>query len=261
MNKQTKYKHGLLVSRGIEWCDFTWNPVGGCLHACRWTMPDGKIAICYAEETALGVARAASPQGFEHLYWHPEKLDEPLRMKAPARIFFDSMSELFGAWVSDYQINAVLDVCRRAPWHTFQSLTKNAPRLLKFDFPDNVWVGASMPPDQFMGQSLSRDQQTRMLGRALEVLAQVKARVRWMSFEPLSWDVSEIVAAHPPLQWAVIGAASAGATYYQPEPAHVGRLLAVLDDQRVPVFFKGNLLDWTPHRENFPSGEIQNEIP
>ena len=41
LNKQGKGK--------IEWTDFTWNPVGGCRHACRWKMPDGTIARCYAE--------------------------------------------------------------------------------------------------------------------------------------------------------------------------------------------------------------------
>src|SRR3990167_4462082 len=120
MNKQTKYKHGLLVSRGVEWTDYTWNPVGGCLHACRWTMPNGQIAVCYAEETALGVARAAYPQGFAHHYWRPDNLDEPRRVKTPARIFLDSMSDLFGSWVPDDQINAVLDMCRLTQWHTFQ---------------------------------------------------------------------------------------------------------------------------------------------
>jgi len=81
------------------------------------------------------------------------------------------------------------------------------------------------------------------------------ARVRGMSFEPLSWDVSEIVADNEPLSWAIIGAASNGRKLYQPAPDHVYQLLDVLDDQNVPVFFKGNL--WNnpaahPWREWFP---------
>ena len=44
----------------------TWNPVAGCQHACRWNMPDGKIAECYAETTAEGVAAPSYPHGFEH---------------------------------------------------------------------------------------------------------------------------------------------------------------------------------------------------
>jgi hypothetical protein len=73
-----------------------------------------------------------------------------------------------------------------------------------------------------------------------------------LSFEPLSWDVAPVVARYPnALRWAVIGAASRGRQYYQPAPEHVARLLAVLDEQQLPVFFKGNL-DWTPWREEYP---------
>ncbi len=38
--------------RGIEWCIETRNAIGGCMHECRWQMPDGSVAICYAEQFA-----------------------------------------------------------------------------------------------------------------------------------------------------------------------------------------------------------------
>ena len=93
-----------------------------------------------------------------------------------------------------------------------------------------------------------------MLDRSLDVLSQVKTPIRWMSFEPLSWDVSTIVARHPgALQWAITGAASNGAKTYQPSEEHVYRLLDVLDRQGVPVFFKGNLeVGCDPWREDYP---------
>ena len=52
MNKQEKIKNGKLIGRGIQWTDFTWNVNAGCFHRCRWAMPDGSVAICYAEEIA-----------------------------------------------------------------------------------------------------------------------------------------------------------------------------------------------------------------
>lgn len=215
-------------------------------------MPDGQIAVCYAEETAEGIASPSYPEGFEHHYWHPRRLAEPLKLKKPARIFLDSMSDLFGAWVPDEQIYAILDVCDRAGWHTFQLLTKNAPRLLRFKFPPNVWVGASTPPDFMFGKQLTANQKARMLSRTLHILGRVAARVKWMSFEPLSWDVAPIVADYQPLHWAVIGAASRGSVYYQPDPRHVENLLDVLDTQGMKVFFKGNL-ECEPWREEFPA--------
>lgn len=240
---------------GIEWTDYTWNVIGGCKHACRWVMPDGTTAVCYAESVAQGVASAAYPQGFAHHYWHPARLEEPLRLKEPAKIFLDSMSDIMGAWVPDEQIRAVLDVVRRADWHTFQLLTKNAPRLLKFkgEFPPNLWVGVSMPPTQMFGRTLTQEQQSAMLRKSLGVLAELEfwCRTRWMSFEPLSWDVTLDVCANWPIEWAVIGAASRGNQYYQPDAGWTGRLLISLSDEDIPVFFKGNL-KWSPWRQEFP---------
>ena len=83
-------------------------------------MPDGNVAECYAETTAENVAQAAYPQGFEHHYWYPERLEEPLKVREPARIFLDSMSDLLGHWVEENQVQAVLDVARKAHWHSFQ---------------------------------------------------------------------------------------------------------------------------------------------
>lgn len=237
---------------GIEWTDFTWNPVGGCQHACRWEMPDGTIAKCYAEVVAEGVAQVAYPHGFEHHYWNPDKLTEPLKRKKPAKIFLDSMSDLMGHWVTDSQIRTVLNVCRTAYWHTFQLLTKNAPRLLKFDFPANVWVGVSAPPTHMMGKELSKGQQRAMLERQLEVLSQLRVPVRWMSIEPLSWDIAPYLV-NSPLGWVVVGAASNGKRTYQPERTWVENVLKTMDTQGTPVFFKGNL-EWpkSEWREDFP---------
>jgi hypothetical protein len=39
----------------------------------------------------------------------------------------------------------------------------------------------------------------------------------------------------------VIGAASNGPRYFQPDPEHVRKLLVVLDATRTPVFYKGNV--------------------
>ncbi len=253
MNKQKKYKNGQLTGRGIEWAEYSWNPIAGCKHRCRWTMPDGSIAICYAEEVALGIAHRTYPDGFEAHYWHKRRLKEPLKVKEPARIFLDSMADLMGHWVPDKQIETVLDITRQAYWHSFQLLTKNAPRLLKFNFPENVWLGVSSPPDFMMGKPLSKQSQEKMLERSLKVLSQIQG-VPWISFEPLSWDVAPIMADYPgAIDWAVIGAASNGKRKYQPEARHVQNLLDVLDAQGVRVFFKGNL-EWFPWREEFPIG-------
>lgn len=252
MNKQAKYKNGQLTGRGIEWTDFTWNAVSGCKHGCRWTMPDGSVAICYAEEVANGVAQKSYPDGFEAHYYHPARLSEPLAITKPAKIFLDSMADLMGYWVPAEQIDAVLSVCKQAHWHTFQLLTKNAPRLLQFDFPSNVWAGVSMPPSMMWGKPLSQGQQEAKFIKDLDVLSRIKAAVKWVSFEPVAWDVAPILARFPGVvNWAVIGAASNGRNYYQPDKSHIENLLGVCEAQNIPVFFKGKL-NWSPWREQFP---------
>jgi protein gp37 len=251
MNKQDKGAE----KRGIEWTDYTWNPVGGCKHGCRWRMPDGTIAECYAKTVAERVATSSYPQGFEYHYWRSELLEQPLKLKTPSKIFLDSMSDLMGHWVDDSQIEQVFDICKKAHWHSFQLLTKNAPRLLQFDFPSNVWVGVSAPPSIMMGKALSPEQQVKMVNKQLEVLRQIQVPVRWMSIEPLSFNIAPLLE-NSPLEWAVIGAATNGSLTYQPRREWVQNVLDVLDAQGTQVFFKGNL-EWTSSRwqEDFPQHE------
>jgi protein gp37 len=216
-------------------------------------MPDGKIAVCYAEEVAEKW-RGGYPDGFASHYWRPHMLKEPGKLKEPSRIFMDSMSDLMGHWVPADQIETVFETVRSLPQHQFQMLTKNPRRIREFDFPENVWVGASSPPDFMFGKELNRRQQIAMMDRTLKCLAE-KQNVRWMSIEPLSWDVSGVLDDNQPLDWVVIGAATHGRTVYQVDPDILTKCLEVLDAQHVPVFFKGNI--WgnpaiTRWREYFP---------
>lgn len=205
-------------------------------------MPDGSIAECYAKTVAERVVKAFYPQGFEHHYWNPQKLVEPSQLKKPSRIFLDSMSDLMGSWIPEEQIKAVLDICRQSPKHHFQLLTKNAPQLLKFKdiLPPNVWVGVSAPPSFMFGKPLSLDQQHRMVERQLDVLRQLPSPIKWMSIEPLSFDIAPLLT-NSGLQWIVVGAASNGNITYQPERVWLDNLLNEMDRQGIKVFFKGNL--------------------
>jgi protein gp37 len=109
----------------IEWTDATWNPVRGC------TKISPGCKHCYAEtfaERFRGVKGHPYEQGFD-LRLVPEKLPEPLRWRAPRRIFVNSMSDLFHENVSDDYIAAVADVMVRADWHTYQVLTKRSARM------------------------------------------------------------------------------------------------------------------------------------
>jgi protein gp37 len=255
-------------SGGIEWTrvngrpGFTWNVLQGCKHGCEWRMPDGTIAGCYANDVAKKFKTDKYfPNGFEQHYWNPERLSEPLNQKEPAGIFLDSMSDLMGNWVPREQIEAVFKICEQAPQHIFQLLTKNAPNLLKFKLPSNVWAGVSAPPTFMFGKELTPEQQRSMVRKQLGVLDELRLYshpVCWMSIEPLSFDIAEVFdqwvadnGVDLPLQWAVVGAASNGPRKFQPNPEHTRKLHDVLRAHEVAIFHKGNL-KWTPHLEEFP---------
>ena len=234
-------------ARGIQWCDATLNPVGGCLHDCKWTMPDGTIAHCYAKDVAeRGPAAGNYKQGFAAHYWRPNALREMAAAGPPQLIFIDSMSDLMGHWVPEDQVRTVLQTMPAGGHNVFQMLTKNPRRYLKFldDLPFNGWVGASSAPNFMMGRELTPHQQERYMHVALETLTAVRertGRIVWMSIEPLSWDVAGIISQYPALDWVIVGAASSGRKYFQPDARHVDRLLDALDAQGAAVFFKGNI--------------------
>lgn len=266
MNKQKKLKNGVVVGRGIEWTDYTWNPIAGCFHACQWSMPDGSIANCYAEDVADGVAENAYPQGFEHNYWKPELLKEPSNLKAPARIFVGSMADVFGHWVEESHIIAVLEACRNAPQHTFQFLTKNPRRVRLFTdlIPRNCWIGASTPPDFMWNKPLDYQKRARLLVESLNTLQHLHeiGVTTWLSAEPLTIDVGEFIKTSfyqygaSPIDWMVIGAASNGRILYAPDHMLVVNAVHHNDQFGIATFFKGNLksLDWAADnwREEFP---------
>jgi protein gp37 len=250
--------------KGIEWTrirhldgtirrGFTWNPIAGCLHDCEWNIA-GQRAECYAKTIAEKFT-AAYPEGFATYYWHEKRLREPLALAEPAGIFPDSMSDLFANWVHHEHLSLILDVMRQAHWHIFQSLTKNTVGYKNVDnLPLNLWLGISSPPDHMFKKELSDRQKQAYLHTALKTLQNLAQQgyVTWMSFEPLSQDWADIVSQYPgAIQWAVIGAASNGRTYYPPEEQHVRNLLDVLNIEQVPVFYKGNMKSLPYARQNW----------
>lgn len=269
MNRQGSIKN---PRGGIEWTHifgprtgWTSNPVKGCQHACRWRMPDGNLAICYAEATAERFPGKWYSKGFGTISFDPTELEEIRKLKASSGIFIDSMSDLFGKNVSAACIAEVSKTIHECKQHIFFSLTKNPSRFKDWDplncnpAPANWFVGISVPPSFMFGKELSLAQQKAWLKRGLEFLRDCPAQKRWLSIEPLSFDVSEIIATSDcPLDWAVIGAATNGAQCFQPTEANLVLALKALNQKNIPVFMKGNLdrkfvevcgSDW---REEFP---------
>jgi protein gp37 len=181
----------------IEWTDATWNPVRGC------TKISPGCKHCYAEtfaERFRGVKGHPYEQGF-NLRLVPEKLGEPLRWRSPKMIFVNSMSDLFHEGVPDDYIIAVAKVMTTARWHTFQVLTKRAPRLqellrtkLRFaaDEP-HIWWGVSVENRKY---GIPR----------IDDLRSAPAAVRFLSIEPLLEDLGPLNLDG--IHWVIVGGES-----------------------------------------------------
>lgn len=161
----------------IDWCDASWNPVTGCLHGCEYCYarrianrfkkkPDliplahvhyvdkehttaDRIAIDYPCKDERG-AIIPYPFGFLPTL-HKYRLVEPKEWKRSRNIFVCSMADLFGEWVPEEWIKAVLDACREAPQHRYLFLTKNPTRYDELEDKgiitgkdQNFWLGSTV---------------------------------------------------------------------------------------------------------------------
>ena len=211
-----------MAESSIEWTEHTWNPVTGC------TKISPGCKHCYAETMSRRL-KAMGAAGYENgfkLTLHPERLEQPLRRRAPTTYFVNSMSDLFQVGVPDSFVEQVLDVCARTPQHTYQVLTKRAQRMARFfasrDCPSNVWLGVSVE-DQRYGVP------------RIEHLRSINASVRFLSVEPLLRDVGVLNLAN--IHWVIVGGESGHqARPMAPEWAENVRVQA--EEQGVAFFFK-----------------------
>lgn len=176
----------------ISWTDATWNPVTGCSRVsegCRF---------CYAERLSLRFGWSpkswTAPNAAENVICHPARLRKPYSLKAPSRVFVNSMSDLFHPMVPDAFIADVFAVMADLPRHTFQILTKRPERAADWPGPwgENVWMGTSI-------------EDRRVAGR-IDHLRRCGARTRFLSCEPLIGPLGAIDLAG--VHWVIVGGES-----------------------------------------------------
>ena len=232
----------------IEWTEFVWNPLTGCLGP----RGDGvRCPYCYANKLAqerlfasylsnMNIIAGNADDPFAPRFW-PNRLEEPLHIKKPSKIFVCDMGELFGDWIPEGIVKAVLEIIKDCPWHTFQLLTKQPQNLAKFSpFLDNVYVGVSVTNQH-------------QYNEALKYLKNIQAKVKFLSIEPLLEHIPEINLKG--LDWIIIGGKSGDDPFYPPLKWIVD-IEDAAKEAGIPVFEKFNLV---PHpnpkflRQEFPA--------
>ena len=118
----------------ISWTEKTWNPISGC------TPISEGCANCYAKRMAQRLRGRCGYPADEpfRVTLHEDKLNEPLRMRKPARVFVASMGDLFHEDVPDEFIDKVFAVMALAPQHTYMVLTKRPERMRDYLSANNV---------------------------------------------------------------------------------------------------------------------------
>lgn len=146
----------MATDTSIEWADKTWSPIIGCdrvspgCDACyaistariREANPHPSIAAAFAgttQRTDVGIDWSGRINLLE------DRLAEPLRWKKPAKVFVNSLSDLFHKNVPDDFIAKVFAIMALTPQHTYQVLTKRHARMRSV-LRDECTCGASHTP-------------------------------------------------------------------------------------------------------------------
>ena len=204
----------------IQWTDYSWNPVTGCKHDCPY---------CYARAMYHRFGTSYEPTFYE------DRLDQPCALRKPRRVFVCSVADLFGEWVPEEWIRAVLDTVRKT-MHTYQFLTKNPRRYREFNpWPQNAWLGATAT------------NQTQW-DEAATWLPLADCSIRFISAEPL---LARIDPGDWCPQWLIIGPCT-GKQAQQPDPEWVCTLEQLAHAHGTPIYYEPYLLPNHPKPE-FPS--------
>jgi len=170
-------------------------------------------------------------------HFHPERIDEIYHVAKPSKIFACSTSDFFAPWTKeDWQHDILEELCGGKTPHIIQFLTKCPERIHRIDWPENIWLGATVT-NQGEADRMIRD-----------LTQGVGASVHYVSFEPLLGPVKPELAD---IEWIIIGKLT-GSRKVPLQKEWVQSLIDQARSRNIPVFVKNNV-GWPEKIQYFPA--------
>jgi protein gp37 len=265
-----KAMNAIMNRTKIEWVKnpdgskgYTWNPITGCLNGCEYCyarklanrrlknlyLANERIAPIGTMIVGAAMGEKALKDPFHPRFW-PDRLFNDFRKWAhwwhkAKGIFVCNMSDLFGRGIPDEWTRRIMKLIERHQHHRFYLLTKQPQNLLYHTpFPDNCWVGVTVTDCD-------------MLEVAASHLLQVKARVKYISAEPLLAPLSKFQWLYATVDWIIIGAQTN--PYNPPKIEWVQEIVNAADKAGKPVFLKDNLKPLFPDVEITKFGDKERQ--
>jgi protein gp37 len=221
----------------IEWTSHTFNPWWGCVKmspACKF---------CYAESWSKRLGQQVWGISADRRFFGEQHWLEPLawnreaeRQGTRARVFCASMGDVF-------EDRDNLDSERKKLWHLIERtpaldwllLTKRPDRVRAAvpwtdSWPDNVWIGTTTENQEWAD-------------KRLEALADIPAKVRFISAEPLLGPL-ELGKWAKHVNWVITGGES-GPNARPSSPSWFRALMNECMSADIPFHFK-QWGDWAP---------------
>jgi protein gp37 len=185
---------------------------------------------------------------------HKNELETPLHWRKARMVFVNSMSDFFHEDMPEDVMLKAFDTMSKADWHTYQILTKRPERMVAFfkKYPqllkDNIWVGTTVENNKHLDR--------------IELLKQIPAKVKFISFEPLLGPLGDIKKVLKGIDWVIVGGES-GFDYRAMDLDWAKEIrdnvLAMGKDR--PKFFFKQVSNVLAGREKEALGKIWHEMP
>lgn len=257
---------------GIEWCDYTWNPITGCLHECPYCYARRMTARFAGDVRLNKMAKKdyslVSANNGEDLYvldapmlnetgkplvypfgfaptLHRYRMDTPAKLKMGKNIFVGAMADMFGAWIPDSWLDEVFEVCTQHSIHNYLFLTKYTQRYEQYCVPagENMWYGTTITRENDIGRIIYLPAERR----------------KFVSIEPLMEDIEpqNNYLMFRRTDWVIIGAETGKRKDKTvPQLEWVKKIVLEAERNGIPVFMKDSLLPIVGEenmRKDFPS--------